>query len=289
IILFKRSEISKLINELIRFRQELQRGNADKFEESDDNSGDKLKLKKDFGMLIVIVIISTLRTVASTAISNSSPTNPLILYSGFPEAWKSYFVHKTYVIVHFLSNASGWATVVISLTAMFLYIETMNFTLKDWLRKDNARRIPGLKLYEELLVMSRLFEVGVSELLLPVLTAMITLHVTLTCYGVIRFFGRMHLKVYIRFLSPAYGINVFFAKLFIPSAMLKELSSSVKKTIYIFSNSNFPAEKGIVSRKLASMPDLEIKMGSYFAVKRTTYITFVGMLSVNMVTLLINW
>ncbi|CAG7726127.1 unnamed protein product [Allacma fusca] len=176
IILSKRSEISKLINEIMRFRQKIQ-------QESHKNSENPLKLKKDFSVLPVIVVISILRTVTSTAISNSNPTAPLVLYSAFPEAWKSHYAHKTYVIVHFLSNASGWAAVVITISAIFLYIETMNFMLNDWLRKNSSRRIPRLKHYRELLVMSRLFVVAVSELLLPVFIAMITLNVTLTCYG----------------------------------------------------------------------------------------------------------
>ncbi|CAG7726126.1 unnamed protein product [Allacma fusca] len=287
VILLKRSEISKLINELVRFRKELQRGN--KLQESHDNFGNTLQLKKDFSVLPVIVVISTLRTVASTAISNSNPTAPLVLYSAFPEAWKSHYAHKTYVIVHFLSNATGWAAAVVNLASVFLYVETMNFALNIWSSKNNPRRIPGLKHYRELRVMSRLFVVAASELLLPLFISLATLIVTLACYGAIRFFGRMHLKFYIRFITPAFGINVFFSKLLVPSAKLKEHSNSMKKSIYKSSNSFCPAEKSAVAKRLASMPDLEIKIGSYFAVKRKTYITFVGMLSVNVVTLLINW
>ena len=107
---------------------------------------------------------------------------------------------------------------------------------------------------------------------------------TLANYGVVRFFGRVGIKLYVSFWAPFVGVHWVFACLLRPAAFMKQESERLRRKMRTVVAGKGPYGSVV----LRSMPDIDLRVGNMFSIDRTTHIAVLGFVAINAMTLLIT-
>ena len=107
---------------------------------------------------------------------------------------------------------------------------------------------------------------------------------TFANYGVVRFFGRIGIKLYVSFWAPFVGVHWVFACLLRPGAFMRQESQRLRRKMR-----TVMAGEGRYGRVvLRSLPDIDLRVGNMLSIDRTTYIAVLGFVAINAMTLLIT-
>ena len=242
-------------------------------------------LKNNVAPFKALAVVVILRVCVTVTLCYSHPEKPLFLYWAIPQSLKSPAFHMVYVVFNLIYCLTFWTTLFFVSTTMCIYVETVRAAVEYRNSLKNARVMGETRVYRELLLLSRLFDNAFGKDGLPVYLSFVTTILTFATYAVVRFYGRVILKLYVTFLSPVFGISSLLSCLILPAAILKEQSGELRRKIL----KEMPLEKKVYGRAvLRSFPDLNLHVSNYFVVERNTYVTILGFVLSNALSFLIT-
>ena len=242
-------------------------------------------LKGDVAPFKTSAVVVILRVYVTVTLCYSHPENPLFLYWAIPSSLKSPAFHTAYVVFNAIYCLTFWTTLFFVSTTMCIYVETLRAGVAYRNSLRNTRNMGKVRVYRELLILSRLFDNAFGMEGLPIYFSFVTTILTFATYAVVRFYGRVILQLYFSFLSPFFGKSTLLSCLLLPAAILKEQSGELRRKM----RKEMPLEKKVYGRVvLRSFPDLDLHASNYFVVERKTYISILGFVLYNALTLLIT-
>ncbi|CAG7716793.1 unnamed protein product [Allacma fusca] len=272
--LFRQSDLIKFHNEIIHYRKHLKDVNVP---------------LRSIPFVAVFVLITVGRNLALVSAAICHPTSPVFLYAILPPSWRNGWGHKIFLAFYIPSNVILWASLHFAVATIMIHIVTIGDAVNHFSQSQlNLNHKAGVKIYRELLLFSRLFENAFGKIGFLTNLVSLTSLLIVSAYGTVRFFGRVEPMMYVGLVVPVFGINVYMRRLLLPSSLIAEHSVEFKRNILTSIKNEEPWEAKFVKTTVRSLPDLKVRVGSCFSIQRKTYITFLGIISLNTMTLLIS-
>ncbi|CAG7818930.1 unnamed protein product, partial [Allacma fusca] len=242
---------------------------------------------KSIPCVTVLTFITLGRTWAATSAAISHPASPIFLYAMLPSSWMNGLTHKIFLAFYIPANAIMWASLHYGIATIMIHVATIGNAVEYYseVKLDPKNNV---KVYRKLILFCRLFENAFGRIGFLANLITVTSLLIVSAYGLVRFFGKVIPKLYIAFLMPVFGINIYMIKLLLPSGLISENSAEIKRNIMTSNKNDTSWNKRLMKAAVRSLPDLKVRVGIYFSIQRKTYITLLGIISVNTMTLLIN-
>lgn len=236
----------------------------------------------------VVIFIFVMRLYSTITLCISHPEKPLFLYWMLPDDWRTLRMHQIYIVFNALYVCAYWGTFFFNLIVTNLVVETSRAWIQ--LRCSGTQKSiqTEARSYLQLLVLNHIFENAYGKWTVPTLMSSCTAILTVSGFGVVRFWGRIGFRLYVSFLSPFVGFNSILTFLLLPAAFMKQESEGWKREMRKLFLRKTRGNRRHERALLRSLPTLGLRVGKFFTVETRTHVTVLGMVSVNAMSLLIT-